>query len=62
MMFVVLAAIFPALAQASVLSHFRHGTVAELPCPLCVLGCAMLARGGGAPSLQAGGGLSIHQR
>ena len=43
MMFVVLAAILPVLAQAPVLSRFATGLwLASMP--LCVLGCAMAAK------------------
>ena len=43
MMVVVLAAIFPALAQAPVLSRFATA-LWLISMPLCVLGCAMLAK------------------
>ena len=43
MMFVVLAAIFPALAQAPVLSRFATALWLS-SMPLCVLGFAMLVR------------------
>ena len=43
MMVVVLAAILPVLAQAPVLSRFATGLwLASMP--LCLLGCAMLAK------------------
>ena len=43
MMLVALAAILPVLAQAPVLSRFATGLwLASMP--LCILGCAMLAK------------------